>query len=90
MILPGYTFRRVLELPKVDWTKVSSTRKEQVVARCAELLRQLPQVEAIEGVRRLDGAKYLFERALLDTLETLGSPLTEETRAELLIDEFIR
>jgi hypothetical protein len=90
MVLPGYTFRRVLDLPKVDWTKISPARKEQVIVRCAELLRQLPQVEAIEGVRRLDGAKYLLERALLDTLEMLGSPLTEETRAELLIDEFIR
>lgn len=89
MVLPSLTFRRVLDLPKVNWSSVSDDKKSQVIARCQELLKQLPDIESIESIKRLDGAKYLFEKALMDTLEALGAPITEETRSELLIENFL-
>jgi len=89
MVVSQMTFRRVLDLPKVDWTHVSAERQADVVARCEQLLRQLPQVHEIEGVRKFDGAKYLYEQALVKTLELLGAPITNTTKDELLVDNFL-
>lgn len=90
MILPGDTFRRVLDLPKVDWTNISAQKQQQVVARCQELLKQLPMITEIEGVKKFKGGLYYFEKALTDTLENLGATVDEETAAELLVENFLR
>jgi len=89
MVLSSMTFRRVLDLPKVDWSTIGEVKQQQVVARCEELLSQLPQVTQIEGIKKFDGAKYLFEQALIQTLDQLGAPISEETRADYLVSQFL-
>jgi hypothetical protein len=89
MVLPSNTFRKVLDLPKVDWSTVSDSKRDQVAGRCVELLQQLPLVEAIEGIQKLSGAKYLYEQALLKTLDALGVVIEDDTRTDLLIDSFL-
>jgi hypothetical protein len=89
MLIPNSAFKKVLELPNVDWSAVSETMCERVVERCQQRLQELPQVTEIEGIKNLSGAKYLYEKALVDTLELLGSPVSEETRAELLLADFL-
>jgi hypothetical protein len=90
MVLPGYVFRRVLELPRIDWSRVSDHQQRRVIDRCQELLSQLSDIHEIEGIKRTEAAKYLFERALIDTLELLGHGASEETRTELVLDAFLR
>jgi hypothetical protein len=89
MVLASNTFRKVLELPKVDWSQVSAAKCAQVVDRCVQLLQELPRVTTIEGVKKVDGAKYLYERALRETLDHLGHELSEELVQELIIEQFI-
>lgn len=89
MVLPGSTFRHVLDLPKVDWERIDDDRKAQVAERCQSLYSELPQIKAIEGVNNTDGAKYLYERALIDTLDLLGVTVDEQTREDLLLQSFL-
>jgi hypothetical protein len=49
----------------------------------------VPQIDAIESIKKFDGAKYLYEKALTDTLEALGSTVSDETRADLTLSSFL-
>jgi len=89
MIIPNSAFKKVLELPNADWTSVSDQMIARVVERCQQRLAELPQVTEIEGIKKLTGAKYLYEKSLIDTLEALGAPISEETRTELLLADFL-
>lgn len=90
MVLPGTTFRRVVDdLPKVDWSAVSEDKKQKSVAKCMELLRQLPQLTAIEGVKKFEGARHFYEKALLEALEALGATVDEETKTDLVLADFL-
>jgi hypothetical protein len=90
MQLSRDTMNTVLRFPKLNWDSVQDEHKRNTVElRLRNLLSQLPQVTAIEGVKKVDGAKYLIEQAIIETLEKMGRPLDEMALAEMAVEQFL-
>lgn len=88
-VLPRKTFDNVLALPEINWDRVSEQKKAQIADRCIELYQQLHTIDQIEGVKKFQGALYLYEQALMKAMDILGLEITNEEKDDLLIANFL-
>ena len=88
-ILSRKDFDNIVALPKINWDRVSETKKQAIADRCIERFQELHLITEIEGVRKFSGGKYVYEKALMETMEILGIEISEEEREDLLIEDFL-
>ena len=89
MKLSRDSMTRVTKLPLVSWDNQTDEIKQAIILKCQTLLKQLPEVTSIEGVKNLSGAKYVLETALLKTLENLGATVDQTQLDDLLVHSFL-
>lgn len=83
------TMDTVLKFPKLNLAELDDATVNTIELRLRTLFDQLPQITSIERVKNLDGAKYLIQTAIVETLEKIGRPIDEMTLTQLAVEDFL-
>lgn len=89
MKLTRKAFQQLLALDKVNWDQIEEHTKRAAQVKLETVLDRLPQLEEIEGVQNLAGAKYLIQQRAVSTLEKLGVTVDNSTLDAITIAGFL-
>ena len=89
MILSRDAMNAICNFPKMDVTTLAPETQKAIEFQLRTVWDTLPQITRIEGVTNLAGAMYNLEKSIIDTLETLGSPIAEIEKAERHASKFL-
>lgn len=89
MKLSRDSMTRITQLPNMQLEQQSADVRQALVLRCQQLLQDLPKITEIEGIKRLNAAKWVIEQSVIKTLDRLGVPIDPAVAEQMLVSRFL-
>lgn len=89
MLLTRTAFKQIMALDKLEIDELPDHTQKAMIQKLNYILEKFPHISEIEGVKNLNGAKYLLMQRVISTLERLGETVDELTLDQLTIQSFL-